>query len=108
MDEQGPAGGELSESPWERRCPDCAGTGTAAGAQWAEWDRSRDRLRRLRDEGEGTRVLGELAAWLLAEHEATRPATARRARCGRCGGVGTVPTEAGAALLAFLRRHRTD
>lgn len=53
-------------------------------------------------------MLGELAAWLLAEHEATRPSTARRTRCGHCSGAGTVPTEAEAALLAFLRRHRTD
>lgn len=83
-----PAGGDPTPEappalpPLEEPCPGCGGQGTVKNHAWDEW-----RAKRARGE------------------EARPPYQPERTPCRSCHGQGGVPTEAGRAVIAFVRRH---
>lgn len=97
----------------ETACPDCDGTGYLEHFAWQEF---REQYEPAEEQDYGRpecEDCGLDATWCsrreityACDTHAGMPAEDEMVGCGDCDGTGVVPTDAGRAILAFLRRHK--
>jgi hypothetical protein len=103
-----PGTGDLRFTVWEEPCGRCLAAGVIEDPAWSEWWAEDDRRKAA---WAGQADAPDRTGWMAsAEHQAHEaegmPEGEQEIPCPACLGARTVPTPAGQALLAFLRKHR--
>lgn len=103
-----PGTGDLRFTVWEQPCGRCLAAGVIEDPAWSEWWAEDDRRKAVWAASADT---PDRSGWMAsAEHQAHEaegvPPGDQETPCPVCWGARTVPTPAGQALLAFLRKHQ--
>jgi len=82
----------------DKPCPHCQGTGKINNPEWINWSRKvKESFEKVKYDDDADRIM----KWFTQHNP--KPDTSREQVCDKCGGLGIVPTEAGWAILRFMK-----
>ncbi|MFZ5643473.1 MAG: hypothetical protein ACOY46_07765 [Bacillota bacterium] len=89
---------DLSIPSLDKPCSHCQGTGRINNPEWIKWSRKvRESFETIQNNDDVTKVM----EWFVQNNP--KPDTSHELVCDKCGGMGIVPTEAGWAILKFIK-----
>lgn len=89
---------QLEIPPLDKPCPHCQGTGKVNNPEWIKWSRKvKEGLEKIKYDDDALKIMN----WFIQNNP--KPDTSRELTCDKCGGLGIVPSDAGWAILKFLK-----